>query len=379
MRIIVTVFYLIILISCSIPKKNNEIFEILDFQNKDINLSEILDIQFIPLETTRESIIGLISTVKVVDDRVFIFDKYRMKEVFVFDIKGNFITKVGEKGGGPTQFVSLTGFDIDKKRQTIILADYKNKLLFYDLENYQYKYDKKTDFSYFDFVSLQENAFAFFFTDGFSIAERAKNNFVLITDTFMEPQKACYHADFTTPIIVRNYGENFYKLNNRSFVYHHLMPFVYEIEKNDIKPKYKLDFETFKFPSMDFLKSETKEYADYTKSLSNSDFISNYGIYETNDMVWTQFVKNRQLYTGFYNKKDKQGYILPLNNYFKSLGLGALVFPKGNTDEYLICEVQIEENTLKYAKDNLDYQKIIQKRSKDDNPVLCLIKMKSNE
>lgn len=54
--------------------------------------------------------------------------------------------------------------------------------------------------------------------------------------------------------------------------------------------------------------------------------------------------------TGFYDKKEKKGYILSLSDYFKSINLGVLPFAKGNTDECLICEIKFDEDKKQQLK-----------------------------
>lgn len=367
---------LFLMLSCSSPKEEQETFESICFKNEYVNLQDSLDIQFISLETSNESLIGLISNIKIVDDRIFIYDQYKMKEIFVFDMKGSFISKVGERGAGPSEYAMLTDFDIEEESHSIILADRKSKLLFYDLESFDFKYKKNTDFSYFDFIPLPNNQYAFFYTDGFENMGQDKNHFILVTDSSMNPTNVYYPAEFTTPIMVRGAGKNFYKSEDRIFAYNHLLPYVYEMTNNTFTPMYKLNFESFEFPTIDFLKHETKNYGDYTKSLSGSGFISSVSVFETKDMIWIQIIKSNQPFIGFYNKKTKNGYVLSLKDYFESMGLGALVFPKGYTDDYIICEMQLEKNTSEYVKNNPDLIQLIQNKKEEENPILCLIKLK---
>ena len=67
------------------------------------------------------------------------------------------------------------------------------------------------------------------------------------------------------------------------------------------EPIYELFLESYQFPTMDFLKKETKGKSDYTKTIDNHDFISSFGLYETKDFLWIPFHKsNMPPCTGFY-------------------------------------------------------------------------------
>ena len=65
-----------------------------------------------------------------------------------------------------------------------------------------------------------------------------------------------------------------------------------------------------------------------------------------------------------------------LVDYFKSIGLGVLPFAKGNTDEYIICEIKFDEDQKTKINKNKILKEAIENKSSDDNPILCLIKAK---
>ena len=359
--------------------KNNEttIFETITLKNEYIDLSKCLDFEFVPLETTKDNLIGIISNIKMTEDRIFIFDSYKANALFVFDKKGKYITRIGSPGMGPGEFAHLAGFDIDVINNNIIIYDFKRKFMYYDLNTYKLITEKSMDISCCDFIILPQDEYAFFHTNGFECLGKNKNNFVLITDTLFNPKKAYYKAEFTTPIISRNSSSNFYKLNNSYYMYNHLLPYVYKITDKTFKPTYQLSLDSYRFPTIDFLKRETKGKSDYTKLIDKHDFISSYGLYETKDFLWIPFHKgNMPPCTGFYDKKEKKGYILSLVDYFKSIGLGVLPFAKGNTDEYIICEIKFDEDQKAKINKNKILKEAIENKSSDDNPILCLIKAK---
>ena len=108
---IYTLIILFILVCCN---KNNGAtsFERITLKNEYVDLSKYLDFEFIPLETTKDNLIGIISNIKMTNDRIFIFDSYKANALFVFDKKGKYITQIGSPGMGPGEFAYLAGFDL---------------------------------------------------------------------------------------------------------------------------------------------------------------------------------------------------------------------------------------------------------------------------
>ena len=172
--------------------KNNETtsFETITLKNEYIDLSKCLDFEFVPLETTKDNLIGIISNIKMTEDRIFIFDSYKANALFVFDKKGKYITRIGSPGMGPGEFAHLAGFDIDVINNNIIIYDFKRKFMYYDLNTYKLITEKSMDISCCDFIILPQDEYAFFHTNGFECLGKNKNNFVLITDTLFNPQKS---------------------------------------------------------------------------------------------------------------------------------------------------------------------------------------------
>ena len=133
---IYTLIILFILVCCN---KNNGAtsFERITLKNEYVDLSKYLDFEFIPLETTKDNLIGIISNIKMTNDRIFIFDSYKANALFVFDKKGKYITQIGSPGMGPGEFAYLAGFDIDIINNNIIIYDFKRKFMYYDLDTYE--------------------------------------------------------------------------------------------------------------------------------------------------------------------------------------------------------------------------------------------------
>lgn len=94
--------------------------------------SDIIDnIQYVALETTDESILGGLEKIVPTKDYFFIQDLYML---YMFDCKGKFISRIGNKGQGQSEYIELSDFDIDDEN-IYILDGSKSNILRYSYEN----------------------------------------------------------------------------------------------------------------------------------------------------------------------------------------------------------------------------------------------------
>jgi hypothetical protein len=101
-----------------------------------VNFEEWIDsIQFIPLESTKNAMIGHPGGVKKYDNKYYISEQMQ-GAIIVFDSIGNLVfNSLSIKGPGPKEYVSLSGFRIDAKTGNITIRDLDaRKLKVYDRE-----------------------------------------------------------------------------------------------------------------------------------------------------------------------------------------------------------------------------------------------------
>lgn len=368
------------LISCSESKEKSIVFEKIKFDDTPVSLKDSIEFKFIPLETTNECLIGFAESVQIVDDRIFLLEGRQKEKLFVFDVNGKFITSIGRKGQGPGGYNMIFSFDIDPEERSIIISDrYTEKLLFYDLDSYQFKYSLNTEFYYNTFLHLPYGKKIFFGYKGFHNPQNKKDKdsyYVYTTDSLLNPTDVFYKADFKTSYSLTGGKSNLYSYDGKIYIYHHLFPYIYKLENGHIHTSYKIELENYTFPTIDFLKKNSFGDKDYTSSLIKSKYITNYKINECSTMINLSFQKNNELYYGIYNKQSKKGYIFNLPEYQSTMGLGVWVKPGSATDEYIIGQINVEENTYKYTKGNSRLDSIVANKSIEDNPILCLFKIK---
>jgi len=137
-KISVFVASITILTSCIATQSTCEIKEI---NKSNVEVSQILDLSkyidschFVKLETKRNCLIGTIKDIQFAANKIFVLSSISGEnEVLVFDKTGLFLNKIGSKGQGPHEYLSLNSFCINKLKNYIIIFDsYKRKIHKYD-------------------------------------------------------------------------------------------------------------------------------------------------------------------------------------------------------------------------------------------------------
>ena len=103
-------------------------------ENK-LKLSVIVDsIKYVPLETTDLSVFGSMDKLIVTDrGEYLIADKEITSALYLFDADGRFLRKIGNKGGGPDEYIGLE--DVAYYNRNIFIWDSKGrKILKYTME-----------------------------------------------------------------------------------------------------------------------------------------------------------------------------------------------------------------------------------------------------
>ena len=71
-------------------------------------------IEYIPLETTEECLVGEVTDVVMAGDRLFVFDA-KQQEVWSFDRSGRYVGRLGRRGEGPGECLSIAQFESDPR------------------------------------------------------------------------------------------------------------------------------------------------------------------------------------------------------------------------------------------------------------------------
>jgi hypothetical protein len=137
-KISVFVTSTIILTSCILSQSVSEIKEINKSNvevSKNIDLIKYIDsCHLVKLETKQNCLIGTIKDIQFAANKIFVLNSILGEnEVLVFDRSGFFLNKIGSKGQGPHEYLSLNSFCINKFKNYVIIFDtYKREVHKYD-------------------------------------------------------------------------------------------------------------------------------------------------------------------------------------------------------------------------------------------------------
>ena len=134
-RFVAIVICILSIISCSEDKtgKRAFIYDEIQSTKKTLTLDQIgKTLKFIPLETTQEAQVGLISCISQTKDRIYVVSA-NPDNVFVFSKEGKFIKKISNCGRGPGEFFSVRQLYIDEDKNLLVLFDLF-KIMLFDLD-----------------------------------------------------------------------------------------------------------------------------------------------------------------------------------------------------------------------------------------------------
>lgn len=98
-----------------------------------LDIASFVDsITYIDLKTPNNEFVGYVSCARIKGPHIIIKDNNNNAAVALFDINGNFISRIGHRGQGPGEYIDVTAIDIDC--DTVYIYDQRlQSVLKYDL------------------------------------------------------------------------------------------------------------------------------------------------------------------------------------------------------------------------------------------------------
>lgn len=132
MKLFLFLFILqVVVVSCATKQQETQsnpdllIIDLDDIKTKEtVKASDFFkNPKSIILETNEKSLIGNIGQIYIDDDHIIIFDDSKNLNVLVFNSDGTFSHKIGELGRGAGEYISISDFTVDDKRDEVYLLD----------------------------------------------------------------------------------------------------------------------------------------------------------------------------------------------------------------------------------------------------------------
>lgn len=364
------ILILIIQFSC-ISNKNNENIEKIHFDKE--NLMNITNKKYIKLETNKNCLIGDINQFEIINNYLFILDAFSSKKLYVFDLEGNYITHIGIQGNGPNEYIFPLSFSINNSSISI-LDDHQLAILTYDINSFNFVRKHNIPYSINDFETLSENNFIVYNYRSLTPPQKAYHFY--ITDSLFQIKSKHITSEFESGHIYPPF-KNMYKLNGKIYGFIRFKNYIYEVTSETAIPKYEFTVEQYKFPTIDFLKSEenTSFNGNYMPGLEKSKYISSYNISENNTSLCINYTANKKGHIGIYDKQNRKSYNYSISRFqenFKIPGIDKMVGRSESSIAFMLRPYMISNQIDDGAECDNELKELIKDSTPEDNPIIFL-------
>lgn len=271
-----------------------------------INASDLIkEVIFIPLETTPEALIAFYIKVLIYRDKIYILDNLTGAGLYIYDINGNFLKKLGEKGGGPQDFGHPSSFNIASNGDYLVMYDnWKRQMMYYDLDG---NFLKKTNVLFRQFPMfgiLPSNTIV-------SVTGKINGNFhlgdyekfrLIFSDTLGHIHKFGFDFDDNINLLVGWSG--IFCSNDELLFYQQYTNSIYSVMDTIIREKYRIDCS--RFSQFDLNKiSQFDNVDDFDKYWYQKANLNPY-IGENSSHLFFIVNDKYEKYKYFYDKRSKK-------------------------------------------------------------------------
>ena len=110
-----------------------EIIKVYETRIPELQSSKLLNsIEYIPLETREECLIGKIDKMQCFNNAIYILDTNSAKKIFVFELSGKYKFSINNYGRGPGEYSNIIDFSIDENNGHVFVLDFPYKISEYD-------------------------------------------------------------------------------------------------------------------------------------------------------------------------------------------------------------------------------------------------------
>jgi hypothetical protein len=383
LRVISSIFLIVIAcLTCKRIETSIKYIQPDDFIKRDILISEFAsDIFYIVLDDVVE--IEFIISLKISKDSCF-FISTQPRGVLKFDSRGDILTKIGNIGYGPGEYVVSHRIAIDNKSKTIFVLDLKS-IKKYTFDN-KYIGEIVLDGYNCNFTGIECLEDALLLYEDFNMGNMCTEWILLDFDGKILMKKENYIEPFKTNI---GFVNNVSVFNGNVYYWNHFNDTIFEISRYNYKPKYIFNLKDKKPPM------RNQEFDEYSR------FITLLNILETKNQLFIRYAYNQKPHFTVYDKlndvfsvvsKVIDGAQNTSYGFINDIDSGLLFDPahyhSENGNEYLIgwffpyeikahvASSAFKNSTPKYPEKKRELERLANSLSENDNPVLMIVKLK---
>jgi hypothetical protein len=356
------------------------------------NLSDIAkDIEYIPLETTPEFIMGYIYGMIVSPEGNLFVIEMANNRVTGFDPAGQFLYSLNKEGRGPGEYTRISDFDISDDSRYICV--YGVKIDIYDINGGKFDHVRTIQFdspekpSNLELVPGSNNIVLPFYSSQGTEPYRCM---ILDFEGDTLGFRPNYYKYEKKSSIVFGFGaENiFYQKNDNIYLYSDLSDTVFLIsDKNEFLPHMILD------RGGNMMTVQDKAELLITPGKLNEfigQFVMFRNLFESERYVYGSYGFDSQNYAFIYDKDDQQKYEVDGVQFFKDDLSGGINFePKYYNNEFVyswvdaitlknyVASDEFKNSSPKFPEKKQQLVELTDNLEETDNPVLVAVKLKN--
>jgi len=319
----------------------------------------------VSLEATDSSLVANPRKIILKNDVVFILDRGM---IFQFSINGVFLSVLDRRGRGPQEYLGIDDFCISDEE--IIIWDRKGKSLFrYSLEN-KYINRYKLD-NYIATIYLLDNNKVLFLS---AYEPRDEYKFI-IRDLETMDLIASFYPINKAQISYRHFmgQENYYMYNGTLLFHEPMNNYIYKIENQEFKPIYYIDI-FGQNPPDKFWGKKYKNIIDIHTIAHNKGYRYGIPMYAESDVqiIFSFFYEDKYRLCR-YLKETGESVQPETIILFRTVPALKWIDLHANSEDHVIFSI---ENSVFFDDHCMPYVKELSLLSNNDNPVICIAKLK---
>ncbi len=175
-----------------------------NYPEKELILQDLMDVEYIALETTDEFITQ--GVVEDVGNNYIVVRNYRDGDIFIFDRTGKGIRKINRFGQGGEEYSQMTKITLDEDNNEMFIKDHSaRRILVYDLNGNFKRSFKFVDDSNYEYIYNYDRDNLICYKDYFSVENKPRCHvFVSKQDGSITREIQIPFKEFKTPFFIKD-------------------------------------------------------------------------------------------------------------------------------------------------------------------------------
>lgn len=382
MKYVIINIVIVLFSTCSINSQSNEIIKNENILEIDMSNFEkykptpnlILSVDYVPLETKSNCLIGEISKLIYHDEKIFVGDFRYSNAIFIFNKTGQYINKIDRLGKGPGEYIYLSDFDVNNNNIYIYAV---NKILIYSFKGELIK-ELPIDIKALGFSVTSSEEFVFY-----KYIKNKNISYNVVTYNYKTKIMNKYFANRGN-LDNRNiphFSRALFKSNNNIYFGNSFSNYIYRFfPDGKVKEYLRLTNIESLLPSNKDIEKLLNTDINYSKGIEFNKFKGFKSFYENNDTMYFSIDYNNKIYCYRYLKDSFKLDLFEFNepdlyfslDYFSIWNEGFISY---------IPSYRFSKDNLNFIIKNSNSQRIkstFLNLNSQSNPVIAFIRVNNN-